>query len=97
MMSEGGSSFSFRASTEAHVHRHQGVAALLGVGVRFDVPIQAFGSDMLAPVALEAQYTKNFWLDLERTARNEAAPERLAREGMELDYLGLSLTVGFLR
>ena len=85
------------AATSLHVHRHQGLATRLGVGVRYDVPLRVFNTDMRAPIALELAYTHNTWLDLDRSRTIETSGNKLVGESPFVDYVSLSLTVGFLR
>lgn len=77
---------------------HRGISLLAGVGVRFDIKVPAFGETALLPLAVEVQYSRNQWLDLRRVDLYESDPDRqLSPEGMQLDYLVLALTVGYLR
>ncbi len=85
------------ARPQIHVHRHQGLATKLGLGLRYDVPLRLFNTDMLAPVALELSYTHNSWLALDRAARFETNAGVLAGKRPFVDYFGASLTIGFLR
>lgn len=85
------------AAPQLHVHRHQGLATKLGLGVRYDAPLRVFNTDMLLPVALEISYTHNTWLALDRAASLETNGGVLAGRRPFVDYLGASLTVGFLR
>jgi hypothetical protein len=83
--------------TQSLLHRHQGLSTLLGLGVRMDVPLRVFDNEVFMPVALELAYTHHFWLDLRRNSAAETSAQLLAAEGPFVDYVGLSLTVGFLR
>jgi len=85
------------AAPQLHVHRHQGIATKLSLGVRYDAPLRVFNTDMLLPVALELSYTHNTWLALDRAASLETNSSLLAGRRPFVDYFGASLTVGFLR
>jgi len=79
------------------LHRHRGLGTKLLLGVRWDLPIRVFNTDMLAPVAFELSYTHNTWLDLDRDAAIETNKSKLVGARPFVDYLGASLLVGFLR
>lgn len=85
------------ATAALEVHRHRGLGTKLVLGVRWDLPIRAFNTDMLAPMAFELSYTHNTWIDLRRDAGIEIDKSKVAGEGPFVDYLGASLLVGFLR
>jgi hypothetical protein len=85
------------SATEVHVHRHRGAALGLGVGARYSPRLRAFSQEVAVPIALELHYTHNFWLDLERDAALETPARMLVGKAPFLDYVGLTLIVGFLR
>jgi hypothetical protein len=94
----GGASSPFGGGgTASYLHRHRGVGLPLGIGVRYDQPLRAFHADLLVPIALELSYTHNFWMGLQRKPSIEIVPDALVGARPFLDYLGLVLTVGFLR
>ena len=77
--------------------RHSGVGLTLGLGARADLAVEALGEGYLFTFGLEAQWTKNFWLDLEQNSDRTFDRSLLAPEGMDLDNVSLLLTVGFLK
>ncbi len=85
------------ARTSLRVHRHQGLGSKLGIGLRYDQPIRVFNTEMRVPIALELSYTHHTWFDLDRSPSVETQANKLAGEGPFVDYLTLSLTLGFLR
>ncbi len=81
-------------TTSAESHTHEGVALLLGAGLRLDIPVMLWEHLVQIPIILEFQWSKNFWLDLERNPNFEANPALLASRRMNLDYLVLNVSVG---
>lgn len=77
--------------------RHDGLGMTLGLGLRSDLATDALGEEYLFLFALEAQWTKNFWLDLEQYADRTFERALLAPEAMDVDGLALVLSVGFMK
>ena len=75
-------------------HTHEGAGLTLGLGLRYDLKVRTFGSTSLVPLILEAQWTKHFWTDLDRSAVTANSPW-LAPHPMKLDAIQLVLSVGF--
>lgn len=74
--------------------RHTGMAVTAGLGLRRDLGASVLSEDVILPISIELQWTKNVWLDLEGGGVDSLP---LAEEGMQLDYLSLLVSVGFLR
>lgn len=89
--------FSGFVSPTDETWRHTGIGLTLGAGLRVDVPTQVPAGELLIVFALEVQWTKHFWLDLENNPDRSFDQTLLAPEEMDLDALGVLFTVGFLR
>lgn len=82
--------------TYTDVWRHSGMGLTLGAGFRWDFDVAFWGQEWLLPLVLEAQWTKNFWLNREGSTDLGFDESLLAPEGMHLDSLNVVLTVGLM-
>ncbi len=89
-----GGGFPFGAP--ASVFRHTGLGIEAGLGVRLELPAPWFGEDGIMPVSLELIYRQGVWLELEQSG-SAVDLDLLAPEGMSMNTLALSVTVGYLR
>lgn len=81
----------------SEVRRHEGLGLTVGIGLRNDVSADVLGESDLIPLAVELQYTHNFWLGLEHNADRDFDEGLLAPEDMTVDFVGLMASIGFLR
>lgn len=89
--------FSAYVSPTSETWQHTGVGLTLGVGLRGDISTQVFSGEVLLTFALEAQWTKHIWIDLDNNPDRSFDQALLAPEDMDVDALGVLFSVGFLK